>query len=624
MAKRIIAICISLSLMFNYSCQKFNWSNPYDPECPKSLFTPNSLKGEMIDNSVKLTWLQENESISGFEIYRSSLDEEVKKLAQTQKEKTEFIDVSISPGKKYNYYVLAFAGTNKSDSVKINFTPFFPASVITGAVSDITTSSVTITGDVLFTGGDSVISRGVCWSTSPNATINNSRTKDGAGSGKFTSVISGLLPGFTYYAKAYAENSRGVSYGVEISFTTNGAPKVSTKVVQNITTISALSGGKIISDGGLPINQKGVCFSNSPNPTIESSKTVMAGDGSGEFISSLTGLTPSTIYYVRAFATNSFGTSYGEQYDFTTASANITLTTLTVSDITANAALGGGTITSDAGVPITAKGICWSKSPNPTIQDSKTNEGVGSTNFNSQIIGLDIGTTYYVRAYAQNQYVTSYGNQVSFTSTLFLNGNGVTDIEGTKYKTIIIGNQEWMAENLKTIRLNNGDILPNGGIITNWRNYCTMDVSSYADPDASSIQGEKYGRHYNFFAVNDIRKLCPVGWHIPSLSEWSILENFIGVSDAAQKIKSNNGWGSQAFNGTNLSGLNALPAGGVSYQGVGGPSNGYTIFWTSNEELPRIQFPRANFIVLENNKNTTISKVIYDNWTGASVRCIKD
>ena len=463
----------------------------------------------------------------------------------------------------------------------------------------------------------------MCWSTNPNATINNSRTKEGAGSGKFSSIISGLLPGFTYYAKAYAENSRGVSYGIEISFTTNGAPKVSTSSIQNITTLSAISGGRIISNGGLPIVQKGVCFSNSSNPIIETSKTIIIGDGSGDFISSLTGLTPSTIYYVRAFATNSFGTSYGEQYDFTTLSANVTLTTLPVSGITANAAQGGGTITSDAGIPITAKGICWSKSPNPTIQDSKTNEGLGSTNFNSQIIGLDIGTTYYVRAYAQNQYVTSYGNQVIFTSKLFLNGNGVTDIEGTKYKTIKIGNQEWMAENLKTISLNSGDAILNGGMSLNWQNYCRSDISAYVDPGVSSILGEKYGRLYNFFAVNDNRKLCPVGWHVPSLSEWSVLENFIGASDAAQKIKSNDGWGSQAFNGNNLSGLNALPAGVVSYQGAGG-LNWYAIFWTSNEELPRIQFPRANFIELENNKNTTISKVVYDNWTGASVRCVKD
>lgn len=612
-----------LSFLFLSACDKFDWHNPYDPECPKSLFTPNSLKGQMVENTVKLTWLQDNENISGFEVYRSSVTEEVIKLTQTKREKTEYFDSSISPGKQYSYYVLAYAGTNKSDSVKINFTPFFPASVITGVISDLTTTSVTITGDVLFAGGDSVISRGVCWSTSPNATINNSRTKDGTGSGKFSSVISGLLPGFTYYAKAYAENSRGVSYGIEISFTTNGAPKVSTSSIQSIAAISALSGGRIISNGGLPIVQKGVCFSNSSNPIISTSKTVISGDGSGDFISSLTGLAPSTIYYVRAFATNSFGTSYGEQYDFTTLSANITLTTLPVSGITANAAQGGGTITSDAGIPITAKGICWSKSPNPTIQDSKTNEGLGSTNFNSQIIGLDIGTTYYVRAYAKNQYVTSYGNQVIFTSTLFLNGNGVTDIEGTKYKTIKIGDQEWMAENLKTLKLNNGTAIPNGGIWTNWRNWGSSNISCYADPDISSILGEKYGRLYNYFAVFDNRKLCPTGWHVPSLNEWNVLESFLGASEIGIKLKAIDGWDRiSSYNGNNLSGMSFLPAGAASYSGTGGV-NGLTMFWTSSEVLPRIQFPNTNFIVLDG-KEVNLSKVVGDNWTGASVRCIKD
>lgn len=610
--------------MLNYAFQKFNWPNPYDPECLKSIFTPNSLKGEIIDNSVQLTWLQENESISGFEFYRSTLDEEVKKLAQTQKGKTEYIDVSISPGKKYNYYFLASAGSNKSDSVKINFNPFIPASVITGLVSDITSSSVSITGDVLFVGGDSVITRGVCWSTSPNATINNCRTKNGAGSGKFTSVISRLLPGFTYYAKAYAQNSFGVSYGIEISFTTNGAPKVSTKVVQNITTISALSGDKIISDGGLPVTKKGICFSNRLNPIVESSKTIMAGEGTCESISSLTGLTPSTINYVRAFATNSFTTAYGEQHDFTSSSANITLTTLHISGITANAALGGGTITSDAGVPITAKGICWSKSPNPTIEDSKTNEGVGSSNFNSQIIGLDKGTKYYVRAYAQNQYVTSYGNQVTFTSTLFLNGNGVTDIEGTKYKTIIIGNQEWMAENLKTLKMNDGTAIPNGGIWTDWQNWGRSNISCYADPQTSSVLSEKYGRLYNFFSVFDNRKLCPTGWHVPSLTEWNTLESYLGDNEIGPKLKAIDGWDPiSSYNGNNLSGMAFLPAGVASFSGPVIGFDDTAIFWTSTEVLPRNQYPKTNLILLDR-KGINLSTVVGEKWTGASVRCVKD
>ena len=89
-----------LSILFLSSCDKFEWHNPYDPECTKSLFTPNSLKGEMIENTIKLTWLQDNENISGFEVFRSSVTEGVIKLAQTQKGKNEYFDISISPGKQ--------------------------------------------------------------------------------------------------------------------------------------------------------------------------------------------------------------------------------------------------------------------------------------------------------------------------------------------------------------------------------------------------------------------------------------------------------------------------------------------------------------------------------------------
>jgi uncharacterized protein (TIGR02145 family) len=127
-----------------------------------------------------------------------------------------------------------------------------------------------------------------------------------------------LLAGTTYYAKAYGENSRGISYGTEISFTTLGPPKLTTTAVSNITATTATSGGTIISDGGSPITAKGVVWSASPNPTISLATKTNDGTGAGVFVSTLTNLNTGSTYYARAYAENISGVSYGSEIVFTT------------------------------------------------------------------------------------------------------------------------------------------------------------------------------------------------------------------------------------------------------------------------------------------------------------------
>ena len=126
-----------------------------------------------------------------------------------------------------------------------------------------------------------------------------------------------LKPG-AYYLRAYAQNSYGTAYSTQRTLTTTSAmPTVSTFPATSITSTSAISGGNIRRDGGLPILRRGVCFSTSPVPTIEGNHTT-DGSGNGQFVSNLTGLLPATTYYIRAYATNAAGTAYGEQYIFVT------------------------------------------------------------------------------------------------------------------------------------------------------------------------------------------------------------------------------------------------------------------------------------------------------------------
>ena len=195
-------------------------------------------------------------------------------------------------------------------------------------------------------------------------------------------------------------------------------PSVTTLSVSDITTISSVSGGNVTNNGGEDVISRGVCWQTDLNPTVSSNKT-NDGTGNGTFISNMTGLTPNTTYYVRAYAINSVGTGYGNEISFSTSSiALATLTTTEISSITPTTALSGGNITDAGGGTITARGVCWNTSSNPTIANSLTNDGTGSGSFTSNLINLLPATTYYVKAYATNSGGTAYANnEVTFTTS---------------------------------------------------------------------------------------------------------------------------------------------------------------------------------------------------------------
>ena len=193
-------------------------------------------------------------------------------------------------------------------------------------------------------------------------------------------------------------------------------PTVVTNDASNVGAATATCGGWITSDGGATVTMRGVYYGTSPNPEETGTKKA-ANYGTTTFTCNLTGLTPNTTYYVKAYATNGVGTSYGEEKTFTTIAATAPIvTTNAVSDIQATSATCGGNVSSDGGATVTARGVCWSTSQNPTISNSKTTDGSGTGSFTSTISGLSKNTTYYVRAYATNSIGTSYGEQRSFTT----------------------------------------------------------------------------------------------------------------------------------------------------------------------------------------------------------------
>jgi hypothetical protein len=236
---------------------------------------------------------------------------------------------------------------------------------------------------------------------------------------------------------------------------------VTTASVSGINQTTATSGGTVVYEGDLTVDAVGVCWSTEQNPTISGSKTTEPGT-TGEFTSTIDGLTASTMYYVRAYATNSDGTVYGNELSFTTAATPIvlpTVTTAAVSAITQTTATAGGNVTAQGSAAITERGVCWATTANPTTANFKTTTAGTTGAFTSPVTGLTAGTMYYVRAFATNSGGTSYGTQVSFTTTATaapgpVGGSAICN--GSQPTTVVpitsITGKIWMDRNLGASR----------------------------------------------------------------------------------------------------------------------------------------------------------------------------
>jgi uncharacterized protein (TIGR02145 family) len=305
-----------------------------------------------------------------------------------------------------------------------------------------------------------------------------------------------------------------------------------------------------------------------------------------------------------------------------------TLTTTTVSAITSTTASSGGNITNDGGNAITARGVVWSTSQNPTIAlTTKTVDGTGTGSFTSNLTGLNPSTLYYVRAYATNSAGTAYGNQQTLTTTTVVNSvfnpnltyGTMSDNDGNTYKTIVIGTQTWMAENLKTTKYRNGDPIPTNLTNSAWT---AATTGAYAIYNNDAANNTIYGKLYNWYAVADSRSLCPVGWHVPTDSEWTTLENYLGgISVAGGKLKSTSSLSTTPNTGaTNESGFSGLPGGtrfslGGSYNYIGY----YGHWWSSTEYSTTYSWYRGLGYNFGNSNRTNDDKQF-----GFSVRCLRD
>jgi uncharacterized protein (TIGR02145 family) len=409
-------------------------------------------------------------------------------------------------------------------------------------------------------------------------------------------------------------------------------PIVETHGVWYISQRTAKSGGNVIIDGGSQILARGVCWNTSSEPTINNKHTTESG-GTGVFTSTLNGLIPATLYYVRAYATNKYGTGYGNEVTFESGPIQTAeVSTDPISSITSTSAVSGGSIGYNGGDSVTAKGICWSTSNDPTLSNPHTMDGSGNDHFISQLTGLSGNTTYYVRAFAINSVGIAYGGEKSFTTysdsaaivlfnSILFNPNltygTVTDADWNEYKTIQIGTQTWMAENLKTTTFISGEQIANVGDNIIWADYMEDAYCWYENDIAFKTN---YGAFYNWYAVNS-GKLCPVGWHVPSSEEFETLITFLGgESVAGEKLKESgtDHWQPPNTDADNESGFSALPGGYISSgEFMSLRTAGY--WWSSTES----NSSDASFMVIPSNDDS-VSTDTAAKTTGMSVRCIKD
>ncbi|MEI6823367.1 MAG: FISUMP domain-containing protein [Bacteroidota bacterium] len=585
------------------------------------------------------------------------------------------------------------------------------ATISTANASGISEYTAISGGNITLDGGLQITARGVCWATLHNPTLADSHSSESLGIGSFTSNLTGLINNTVYYVRAYATNSAGTAYGNEVSFTTLPPPvydidgnaydtvnigiqiwlkenlkvthyrngdilpniidsatwgllttgaycnynndTVNSKIYGNLynfysvaderylcpigwhvpsdaewTNLTAYLGGESIAGGKL--KETGTTHWQSPNTGATNETGFTALPAGFRLIDGTFNDVGINGYWWSSFDYNSINAwdryiNYNNSNTYRNYNYNqdgfsirclsgdfATVSTDNVSGIAEHTAISGGNLTSDGGLQVTARGVCWSTSHNPTYANSHTTDNSGTGSFTSNLTGLTKNTTYYIRAYAINIAGISYGNEISFT-TLY----PVYDIDSNGYDTVHINTQVWLKENLKVTHYNNGNAIPNVTDATSWMGLTTGAYCNYNN-DTNNVS--TYGRLYNFYTVVDSRNLCPTGWRTPSANEWTTLTNYLGGdSIAGNKLKETGTahWAGANTEATNEVGFTALPSGLRNDDGTFENVNQTTVWWSSTSV-----YLGGIFKVVVYYDGSTAGYITNTKQGGFSVRCI--
>lgn len=272
---------------------------------------------------------------------------------------------------------------------------------------------------IISNGGFPITSQGICWGTKQNPDIYGLHTIESSQIGEFSSTIKDLVPNTTYYFRAYATNTEGTSYSEQMFYEV-GASKAEMQLINVVLdrANSATCSYTISSDGGEQITEHGVCWSTAPTPTINDNKC-FGGRGIGDFTTTISNLYLGSTIYVRAYAINTLGTTYSNQMIVLTPTGIPTFGTTSVVSTSSSSATLKTNITDDGGLPIIARGFCWtimSWAQFATLEaaDGYTSNGTGVGEFSGILTPLNPNYTYYARPYVTNSSGTYYGDLISF------------------------------------------------------------------------------------------------------------------------------------------------------------------------------------------------------------------
>jgi uncharacterized protein (TIGR02145 family) len=434
--------------------------------------------------------------------------------------------------------------------------------------------------------------------------------------------VTNLNPGTIYHYRIKTVNSLGTVYSGDMTFTTLGkAPTGVSQPATNISTTGATLNGMVNPNlvSTTVTFEYGTTISYGQTATAFQSPVI--GDTLKNVNKDITGLSSGTTYYFRVKVANSFGTIYSGNMQFTTLGQIPAATTLPASNITSSGSILNGivnanylttAVTFDYGLT-TSYGQTVTASQSPLSSSNLTNISVSIT-------GLLADTTYHFRVKAVNSTGTTYGTDLSFTTTPMA-ANTVSDVDGNIYNTVNIGTQIWMKENLKTTKYNDGSSIP---LVPDTWQGMTTPAYCWQNNDESTNK-PIYGAIYNWYTVNT-GKLCPTGWHVPSDAEWTILTDFLGgVSVAGGKLKEAGTvhWTSPNTGATNESGFTGLPGGsrtGEFGYGLGFSNPGINGVWQSATIISGSTIWRRYLT----NSNTVVIRDYSYKFDGLSVRCIKN
>ena len=290
--------------------------------------------------------------------------------------------------------------------------------VSTTAVSNITVSGVTSGGNITSDGNAGVTARGVCYGATATITITDPHTTDGSGSGPFTSTVTGLTGGTTYYVRAYATNGEGTGYGTALSFKTLGnAPIVSTLDATAVLTTGATLNGLVNPNYLSTIVTFEYGLTTSYGSTATASQSPVTGSTSTNVSAVVTGLNPGVTYHFRVKTVNSIGTTYGDDKTFLTLGQAPTATTVAASNFLTSSATLNGTINANLlSTTVTFEyGLTTSYGSTATATQSPVT-GSTVTNVSANVTGLTPGAVYHFRVKGVNAVGTTNGSDLTFTT----------------------------------------------------------------------------------------------------------------------------------------------------------------------------------------------------------------